>query len=163
MKRRHTDEVAASSRTDETAASARDEAVASARSVAARVAALDWPRIVAELDAQGWATTGTVLDPDACRALAARYGDEAAFRSRVVMARHGFGKGEYKYFAYPLPAPVGELRTRLVSAPGRSRERVACGAGRGDEVSSVAGGVAAPLSPRRPAPADTTAAALRRG
>jgi hypothetical protein len=54
-----------------------------------------------------------VLDPKTCRALAALYDDETRFRSRVVMERHNFGRGEYKYLAYPLPEPVAELRTAL--------------------------------------------------
>jgi hypothetical protein len=81
---------------------------------AARVAALDWPRIAADLDAYGCAVIGPLLDADECAALAAHYDDDdARFRSRVVMARHGFGRGEYKYFAYPLPAAVAALRTAL--------------------------------------------------
>jgi uncharacterized protein len=78
---------------------------------AARIAALDWARIGADLDAAGVANAGAVLDADACRALAARYTDETLFRSRIVMARHGFGSGEYKYLSYPLPDPVDALRT----------------------------------------------------
>jgi len=74
---------------------------------------LDWTRIAAELDAQGWALTGPILTPADCAALAALYPGDAGFRSRVVMARHGFGQGEYKYFAYPLPAPVQRLRQGL--------------------------------------------------
>ena len=79
--------------------------------IEARVAALDWPRIGAALDEHGHATTGTLLTARECAALAAGYDEEAAFRSRVDMARHGFGRGEYKYFAYPLPEPVAALRT----------------------------------------------------
>jgi uncharacterized protein len=84
-----------------------------ARSVAARIAALDWTRIAAELDAYGCALTGPLLTPAACRALAATYQSDALFRSRVIMARHGFGRGEYKYFADPLPTDVAALRTAL--------------------------------------------------
>jgi uncharacterized protein len=76
----------------------------------ARVAALEWTRIGAELDASGVANAGQVLDGEACRALAARYADETLFRSRIVMARHGFGSGEYKYLSYPLPDVVDALR-----------------------------------------------------
>jgi hypothetical protein len=86
---------------------------APAASVAARVAAADWARIEAELEARGAATTGPLLSPAECRALAALYAGESGFRSRVVMARHGFGQGEYKYFAYPLPPTVAELRKAL--------------------------------------------------
>jgi hypothetical protein len=85
----------------------------SGRDIAARVAALDWTRIGSELDAQGAAATGVVLTPAECAVLAALYDQEAPFRSRVVMARHGFGSGEYKYFAAPLPAPVAALRAAL--------------------------------------------------
>ncbi len=76
----------------------------------ARVAALDWPAITATLDAHGCATTGPLLTTQECTALAARYDDDPLFRSRIVMARHGFGRGEYKYFAYPLPDDVAALR-----------------------------------------------------
>ncbi|MEN0073314.1 MAG: 2OG-Fe(II) oxygenase [Paracraurococcus sp.] len=77
-----------------------------------RIAGLDWPRIHATLDAHGAAPTGTLLTPAECAGLAALYGEEAGFRSRVVMARHGFGRGEYKYFA-TLPPPVAALRRAL--------------------------------------------------
>ena len=74
-----------------------------ARDIGFRVAALQWPQIEAELDAHGAAVLPWLITPDECRALATLYGDEAAFRSTVVMARHGFGQGEYRYFRYPLP------------------------------------------------------------
>ena len=80
---------------------------------AARVAALDWPRIAGDLDAHGCAVIDGMLSDAACTALAASYADDALFRSRVVMSRHGFGRGEYKYFAYPLPDDVAALRTAL--------------------------------------------------
>jgi hypothetical protein len=79
----------------------------------AAVAALDWTRIGADLDATGCATTGPLLPPDLCAALAGQYDQDGAFRSRVVMARHGFGRGEYQYYAYPLPAPIQMLRASL--------------------------------------------------
>jgi hypothetical protein len=81
--------------------------------IAERVAALDWAAISARLDASGCATTGALLAPEECAALAQTYDSDAAFRSRVVMARHGFGSGEYKYFSYPLPDMVSELRGAL--------------------------------------------------
>ena len=81
--------------------------------LADRVGALDWAGIGADLDAQGCATTGAVLAPGECATLAAAYDADAPFRSRVVMARHGFGQGEYKYYAYPLPEPVAALRAAL--------------------------------------------------
>jgi hypothetical protein len=67
----------------------------------------------ASLDARGYAVLPRTLEPSACDALAALYEDEARFRSRVVMARHGFGRGEYQYFAYPLPPIVASLRASL--------------------------------------------------
>jgi len=80
---------------------------------AERVAAFDWARVGAELDAEGCAVLPALISTGACAALAARYEDESLFRSRVAMARHGFGRGEYKYFAYPLPEPVAALRAAL--------------------------------------------------
>ncbi|WP_052071988.1 2OG-Fe(II) oxygenase [Sphingopyxis sp. MWB1] len=79
----------------------------------ARIAAIDWPAVAEALDAHGWALVPGLLDAEACTALAALYGQEAGFRSRVHMARHGFGRGEYRYFAYPLPPLVQLLRAAL--------------------------------------------------
>jgi hypothetical protein len=81
--------------------------------IASRVESLDWPRLAADLDAHGCAVMPRILPPDACLVLAKTYAEEAPFRSRIVMARHGFGRGEYKYWAYPLPEPVATLRTML--------------------------------------------------
>jgi hypothetical protein len=81
---------------------------------AERVAAIDWTRVGADLDAQGAATVPHVLSADECAQLAALYrDDDRTFRSRVVMARHGFGQGEYRYFRYPLPPPIASLRTAI--------------------------------------------------
>jgi uncharacterized protein len=80
---------------------------------AARVDALDWPQITAELDTQGCALLKSLLTPEQCRAVAALYPDDANFRSRIVMGRHGFGRGEYKYFSYPLPDLIAQLRPAL--------------------------------------------------
>jgi hypothetical protein len=80
---------------------------------ASRVTALDWTTIGADLDAHGCAMLEGLLGADACSALAGSYQDDRRFRSRVVMSRHGFGRGEYKYFAYPLPELVASLRTGL--------------------------------------------------
>jgi hypothetical protein len=77
------------------------------------VAALDWDSIGRDLDTQGWALAGPLLTGAECTAIAACYGEDGLFRSRVVMARHGFGQGEYRYFDYPLPNPVAALRTAL--------------------------------------------------
>lgn len=74
---------------------------------------LDFPRIAADLDAQGWALTGPLLTPSTCDALRGLYDQAGRFRSRVVMRRHGFGEGEYQYFADPLPDPLPALRERL--------------------------------------------------
>jgi len=85
-----------------------------AAAIEGRVAALDWAAAEASLDATGTAALGALLDPAECREVAALYdGGEERFRSRVVMARHGFGRGEYKYFAAPLPPAVAALRTAL--------------------------------------------------
>ena len=70
----------------------------------------------ADLNARGWALTGPLLDAEACAALRALYADETRFRSRVVMQRHGFGQGEYRYFADPLPDPLPALREALYEA-----------------------------------------------
>jgi hypothetical protein len=78
-----------------------------------RVARLDWPGIADQLDAAGCALTGPLLTPAECAALSGAYDDDARFRSRIVMARHGFGRGEYKYFDNPLPKPVAALRKAL--------------------------------------------------
>ena len=78
-----------------------------------RVSALDWPRIETELNERGYATTGKILSVEQCRALASTYTDDVTFRSQVIMARHGFGRGEYKYFSYPLPEVIQDLRTSL--------------------------------------------------
>lgn len=82
-------------------------------SLAARVDALHWRRIEAELDSHGVGLTGPLLRPEECRALAALYADEGRFRSRIVMARHGFGSGEYQYFAHPLPEILAAVRPAI--------------------------------------------------
>ena len=81
---------------------------------AIRVAAVDWARVGADLDAQGAAVVERLLTRAECEHLASLYGEgDTVFRSRVVMARHGFGQGEYRYFRYPLPALIGELRSAI--------------------------------------------------
>ncbi|WP_137888444.1 2OG-Fe(II) oxygenase [Pseudomonas sp. 2FE] len=84
-----------------------------AASLVERIEALDWPRICEDLDAQGHALLERLLSPDECAALAGLYPQEHRFRRRVVMARHGFGRGEYQYFSYPLPDLIAALRTSL--------------------------------------------------
>ena len=87
--------------------------VQSTSDIAARVDAIDWAQATAELDAQGCAVLKGLLTPEECSALAAMYPDDGHFRSRIAMGRHGFGRGEYKYFAYPLPDLIAELRPVL--------------------------------------------------
>jgi uncharacterized protein len=79
----------------------------------ARTKACDWERVGKELDQVGNAVLPALVSADECDALAELYPEEEPFRSRIVMARHGFGRGEYKYFRYPLPEPVASLRTAL--------------------------------------------------
>jgi uncharacterized protein len=80
---------------------------------AGRASALAWSRVAEDLDAHGCAVIERLLSPDECRSMAELYPEDDRFRSRVVMARHGFGRGEYKYFAHPLPELVAGLRTAL--------------------------------------------------
>jgi uncharacterized protein len=84
-----------------------------AMSAEARVAAYDWQALRGELSDYGCAVLPKLLSPEECRAIAALYLDESHFRSHIHMARHGFGKGEYRYFKYPLPDLLGRLRTAL--------------------------------------------------
>ena len=84
-----------------------------AASINERIAAADWAQLSDALDAQGSAVIERLLSPRECENLAALYERDERFRSRVVMARHGFGRGEYKYFAYPLPPLVARLRKQL--------------------------------------------------
>ena len=99
-----------------------DGALPEAR-VQRRLAAIDWPALEGSLDAEGHALIPSLLTLAECRAAAALYAQPAHFRSRVVMARHGFGQGEYQYFAYPLPPAVAALRgalyARLVAVANR--------------------------------------------
>lgn len=97
--------------------------------ISQRIAAIDWHRIVDDLDRQGWATTGSLLTEGERCELSGAYDDEALYRSRVVMAHHGFGRGEYRYFAYPLPPIVQQLRVTLYErlVPLANRWRAAIG------------------------------------
>ena len=81
--------------------------------LAARVGRVDWLKVAADLDAQGAAVIERLLTPAECTGLSSLYGRDESFRSRVVMARHGFGRGEYRYFDYPLPQLIGALRGSL--------------------------------------------------
>jgi hypothetical protein len=87
-----------------------------ARAEASAAAALDrvaWPEVASELDSHGCATIGPLIPAQQCRSISAMFAADVPFRSRIVMARHGFGRGEYKYFAYPLPPLIEALRTAL--------------------------------------------------
>jgi uncharacterized protein len=94
-------------------ATAKNLQTAPSAEIAARVDAIDWTQATADLDAQGCAMLKGLLSPEECRWLAALYPDDTHFRSTIVMARHGFGRGEYKYFSYPLPELIEELRPAL--------------------------------------------------
>jgi uncharacterized protein len=90
--------------------------VASVAATFARAAAdgrVDWSAATRDLDAYGAAQLPGLLPAKECRAIAAFYSDEQQFRSHVVMARHGFGRGEYRYFKYPLPSLIASLRSAL--------------------------------------------------
>ena len=89
------------------------QAVAIGTGIDTRVQQIDWACLGADLDADGWAMLDGFLSPDECGAIAGLYEDEGLFRSRVVMAQHGFGRGEYKYFSYPLPEIVTDLRSAI--------------------------------------------------
>ncbi len=78
-----------------------------------RFAVVEWDRVAAELDDRGWALTGPLLTPTERKKLIASYSDDAAFRSTVVMSRHGYGRGEYRYFTYPLPEIIAGVRPAL--------------------------------------------------
>ncbi len=78
-----------------------------------RLARIDWERVADALNDTGAAMVERLLTAKECREIAALYDDDSRFRSRIVMARHGFGQGEYKYFSYPLPPLVESLRTAL--------------------------------------------------
>ena len=81
--------------------------------ISAHVDAIDWAQATDELDSQGCTVLNNLLSAEQCREIAALYPDDDNFRSRVVMGRHGFGRGEYKYFAYPLPEVIAGLRPAL--------------------------------------------------
>ncbi|MFJ2364748.1 2OG-Fe(II) oxygenase [Pseudomonas sp. NPDC087697] len=97
-------------------------------SLTSRINALDWPSLEQDLDRDGCATIKGLLSPEQCADLSALYAQPALFRSQVIMARHGFGRGEYKYFRYPLPGIVARLRgtlyPRLVPLANRWNERM---------------------------------------
>ena len=128
-----------------------------------RIASAEWQRVGDDLDAQGFAVIEDLLGAEACGRVAGLYPDDAPFRSRIVMARHGFGRGEYKYFAYPLPDPVEGLRTalypQLAEIANRWNEAM------GIDIRYPADHAAVPeaLPRRRAGTADAAAAAVRGG
>ena len=92
------------------------------------VAAVDWDEVAASLDERGYATTSALLSVEVCHELVALYPTEDAFRRRVIMQHHAYGRGEYKYFRYPLPTTVDGLRQaiypHLAPIANRWRERL---------------------------------------
>lgn len=93
-----------------------------------RLAHIDWDAVSVDLDAQGWAVLPALIDDALCDEIAGLYDSDMGFRSRVVMARHGFGRGEYRYFSYPLPPVIQDLRIglypRLAPIANRWHERM---------------------------------------
>ena len=85
---------------------------------------VDWTAISDALDAEGWAVLPRLLDPSQCRELAGLYDAEDRFRSHIVMARHGFGRGEYKYFSYPLPGVVANFHWRDLGDAGETTKQL---------------------------------------
>ena len=78
-----------------------------------KIEKIDWDGVSQDLDEQGSAMIDQLLSVDECRAISSLYPEDGAFRSKVVMGRHGFGRGEYKYFSYPLPDLIAGLRTAV--------------------------------------------------
>jgi uncharacterized protein len=91
----------------------RADAPSAPSDITSRVDAIDWTQAIADLDAQGCAVAKNLLSPEECSAIASLYPDDTHFRSRIVMGSHGFGRGEYKYFSYPLPSLIETLRPLL--------------------------------------------------
>jgi hypothetical protein len=89
------------------------EITPTAAKIGQKLQSVDWARAENELDTGGWALLDGILSPEECREMAGLYSRPDTFRSHVIMARHGYGKGEYKYFAYPLPDLIQELRTGI--------------------------------------------------
>jgi hypothetical protein len=89
------------------------QAAAVGESIESRLHAYEWSAVATHLHAHGWAMLEGLLSAAECRAIAGLYAGGGNFRSRIVMARHGFGRGEYQYFAYPLPDIIADLRSSL--------------------------------------------------
>jgi hypothetical protein len=83
------------------------------KSIESRVRGFDWQEMARQLDSYGWALLDGMLSAEECRAIAVLYDESRVFRKQIVMARHGFGRGEYKYYDYPLPSIIADLRTAL--------------------------------------------------
>ena len=83
------------------------------KTIEARVESIDWPTVSADLDAYGWAGFKDLLTGNECADISGFYAADHRFRSHVIMAQHGFGRGEYKYFSYPLPEMIAGLRTAI--------------------------------------------------
>lgn len=90
-----------------------NDAKMSSASIQARVNAVDWTKVRADLDEQGWAIIPKLLTHDEADPIAGLYRQEQGFRSQIIMGRHGFGRGTYKYFSYPLPPLIQALRTTV--------------------------------------------------
>ena len=89
-----------------------------------RICGLDWDRITHEIDRRGWATTGPLLTLEERQALVGAYARDELYRSTVVMSRHGFGQGEYRYFAYPLPPVIPSWRSSSSAPAVRSTRKL---------------------------------------
>ena len=98
-------------KTDDASAIPDVGSAASSDAIQGRVANIDWMKLHADLDAQGWAVVPQLLTLAEAECIAGLYHQEQGFRSQVIMGRYGFGRGEYKYFSYPLPPLIRELRT----------------------------------------------------
>ena len=144
------------------ATAVREHAQSGLRALRARLDDLDGRGLERDLDALGYATTGPLLTPAECAAVAAMYGEPARFRSRIDMRRHAFGEGEYQYFAYPLPEIVAELRAAIIRG---SRPSPIAGARRSAAASPIRRPrrLSRALSPERPETADAAAAQVRAG
>ncbi|WP_341916943.1 2OG-Fe(II) oxygenase [Hydrocarboniphaga effusa] len=96
--------------------------------IAARIGRIDWAAVESGLDGQGNATVVALLRQSECRELATLYDESGFYRSRVVMGRHGFGRGEYRYYDYPLPKLIDDLRrtayARLAPIANRWNQRL---------------------------------------
>lgn len=94
-------------------AALKEPPAADAEDVASRIDTIEWTAIANHLDENGWAVLSNLFSPGECSSIAGLYDADDAFRSHIIMARHGFGRGEYKYFSYPLPDIIANLRTAL--------------------------------------------------